>query len=142
MKGKKVHDVLNRLHLAMPNKRDEKVNTATYSARSRSPAASHFSGSLMLFCTLSHLLFPGEASVHPRRSLDAQEGDGDGHSQTQAGMSSVHFMDLIKLRCDLYNKTFYCSPCRREIWRWSSAMTTFWTYRVRSTSISIIRLPL
>lgn len=26
MKGKKVHDVLNRLHLAMPSKRDEKVN--------------------------------------------------------------------------------------------------------------------
>lgn len=25
MKGKKVHDVLNRLHLAMPAKRDEKV---------------------------------------------------------------------------------------------------------------------
>ena len=26
MKGKKVHDVLNRLHLAMPTKRDEKVH--------------------------------------------------------------------------------------------------------------------
>lgn len=26
MKGKKVHDVLNRLHLAMPTKRDEKVD--------------------------------------------------------------------------------------------------------------------
>lgn len=26
MKGKKVHDVLNRLHLAMPAKRDEKVS--------------------------------------------------------------------------------------------------------------------
>ena len=26
MKGKKVHDVLNRLHLAVPAKRDEKVN--------------------------------------------------------------------------------------------------------------------
>lgn len=25
MKGKKVHDVLNRLHLAMPTKRDQKV---------------------------------------------------------------------------------------------------------------------
>lgn len=28
MKGKKVHDVLNRLHLAMPTKRDEKVDPA------------------------------------------------------------------------------------------------------------------
>lgn len=28
MKGKKVHDVLNRLHLAMPTKRDEKVSMA------------------------------------------------------------------------------------------------------------------
>jgi len=25
MKGKKVHDVLNRLHLALPTKRDHKV---------------------------------------------------------------------------------------------------------------------
>lgn len=31
MKGKKVHDVLNRLHLAMPTKRDEKVDTETSS---------------------------------------------------------------------------------------------------------------
>lgn len=27
MKGKKVHDILNRLHLSMPTKRDEKVPT-------------------------------------------------------------------------------------------------------------------
>lgn len=28
MKGKKVHDVLNRLHLAVPAKRDEKVEAS------------------------------------------------------------------------------------------------------------------
>lgn len=33
MKGKKVHDVLNRLHLAMPAKRDEKVTVAAHLLR-------------------------------------------------------------------------------------------------------------
>ena len=32
MKGKKVTDVLNRLHVAMPNKRDNKVNTSVHLA--------------------------------------------------------------------------------------------------------------
>lgn len=30
MKGKKVHDILNRLHLAVPTKRDDKVPTFMY----------------------------------------------------------------------------------------------------------------
>lgn len=30
MKGKKVHDVLNRLHLAMPTKRDQKVKRCSH----------------------------------------------------------------------------------------------------------------
>lgn len=43
MKGKKVHDVLNRLHLAMPAKRDEKVNI-------QRAAASHFSCLFKIIC--------------------------------------------------------------------------------------------
>lgn len=38
MKGKKVHDVLNRLHLAMPAKRDEKVRAVGGRERRRREA--------------------------------------------------------------------------------------------------------
>lgn len=56
MKGKKVHDVLNRLHLAMPAKRDEKVNI-------QRAAASHFS------CLFQSICFNFLSSAISRRGL-------------------------------------------------------------------------
>lgn len=92
------------------------------------------------------LPFPGEASVHPWRSPGAQEGDGGGRTQTQNGTSGVNFRVAIKLNAThwtaLCNETLYCSLCRREIWRWSLVMTTFWTYRVRRAIVLLIMLPL
>jgi len=52
MKGKKVHDVLNRLHLAMPAKRDEKVNRWGCSLE----LTSSFTAAVVLL--LSYLLTP------------------------------------------------------------------------------------
>lgn len=61
MKGKKVHDVLNRLHLAMPTKRDEKVSMAASVG-----GLGEGSGLQVLGPDV-----PGEACVHPGRSSDA-----------------------------------------------------------------------
>lgn len=73
MKGKKVHDVLNRLHLAMPTKRDQKVNCcAVFLVLQRASGVS--AGEEIDFTRL--LLCAGEASVHPGRRLQPQEGNG------------------------------------------------------------------
>lgn len=81
MKGKKVHDVLNRLHLAMPAKRDEKVRASSASGGSFCFSWFHFVKEFLL-----SWFPPGQASVHPRGRHVAQEGDGGGRTQTEAGM--------------------------------------------------------
>lgn len=91
MKGKKVHDVLNRLHLAMPAKRDEKVITAARVLGRLSWRCSWLFGLSRTFVFSFPLSLPGQASVYPWGSVDAQEGDGGGRTQTQTGMSGVDF---------------------------------------------------
>lgn len=47
-------------------------------------------------------MFSGEASVHPRGSHDAQEGDGGGRTQTQTGRCGGNFRLIAKETASIY----------------------------------------